>query len=390
MLSLPLPDRAEGTRAAPRCRAQAEERRFVPQRGHQTPPPRIKITPRDGRERVSVLSHAGRGFAGQDKGCQTRLDPGAPPEAVTTAAATYGGGFPPASKMAAPRLSEMASQEEACGLAHSQNGRRGYSTSWLTGRSERGVTAWRGLAPRAPRPPPPLPARCHERGGGGRAEAALRGMEPAGAPPQGCAPAQEAEEPPGSPALPAEEPQGGQTAGVPTGDGALPGAADREREPGRRGAGLQGPPGRAVRGRGRRAPGRRGGEETGRTARRPRVTVDSSKAKTSLEALKISLRQLRWREVRPADPGPSSPALERLRRGPPSPFCRFPAPAGCRLSLAMAPALALPSAACAALLAVLGKPPLRCLGICLWHTLFSSSSSPYFFFSSSSSPVSSN
>ncbi|XP_042642871.1 tubulin polyglutamylase TTLL11 isoform X3 [Tyto alba] len=104
-------------------------------------------------------------------------------------------------------------------------------------------------------------------------------MEPAGAPPQGCAPAREAEEPPGSPALPAEEPPGEE---------ALPAA---ERDP--RGAG---PPGRAARGRGRRAPGRRGGEEGGRAARRPRVTVDSSKAKTSLEALKISLRQLRWRE----------------------------------------------------------------------------------------------
>ncbi|NWU61987.1 TTL11 polyglutamylase, partial [Pterocles burchelli] len=89
-------------------------------------------------------------------------------------------------------------------------------------------------------------------------------MEPPGAPPHGCAPAREAEEPPGSPALPAEEPQG---AGLP-----------RER------------------GRGRRAPGRRGEEEGGRAGRRPRVTVDSSKAKTSLEALKISLRQLRWRE----------------------------------------------------------------------------------------------
>ncbi|KAM6110371.1 tubulin polyglutamylase TTLL11 [Pterocles gutturalis] len=96
-------------------------------------------------------------------------------------------------------------------------------------------------------------------------------MEPAGAPPQGCAPAREAEEPPGSPALPTEEPQGGRPAG------AAPGAG-------------------AARGRGRRAPGRRGGEEGGRAGRRPRVTVDSSKAKTSLEALKISLRQLRWRE----------------------------------------------------------------------------------------------
>ncbi|NXT50153.1 TTL11 polyglutamylase, partial [Pluvianellus socialis] len=37
-------------------------------------------------------------------------------------------------------------------------------------------------------------------------------------------------------------------------------------------------------------------EDGGRAGRRPRVTVDSSKAKTSLEALKISLRQLRWRE----------------------------------------------------------------------------------------------
>lgn len=32
------------------------------------------------------------------------------------------------------------------------------------------------------------------------------------------------------------------------------------------------------------------------------VTVDSSKARTSLDALKISLRQLRWKEVRPAGP----------------------------------------------------------------------------------------
>ncbi|KAM6047458.1 tubulin polyglutamylase TTLL11 isoform 3-T3 [Theristicus caerulescens] len=119
-------------------------------------------------------------------------------------------------------------------------------------------------------------------------------MEPAGAPPRGCAPAREAEEPPGSAALPAEEPQGGQPAGATPEEGALPAAAERER--GRCGAGPQGPPGRAARGRGRRAPGRRGGEEGGRAGRRPRVTVDSSKAKTSLEALKISLRQLRWRE----------------------------------------------------------------------------------------------
>ncbi|KAK2535267.1 Ttll11 [Columba livia] len=102
-------------------------------------------------------------------------------------------------------------------------------------------------------------------------------------------PAREAEEPPGSPALPAEEPQGGQPVGAPPGEEALPAAAGRER--GVRGAGPQGPGGRAARGR-----GRRGGGESGRAGRRPRVTVDSSKAKTSLEALKISLRQLRWRE----------------------------------------------------------------------------------------------
>ncbi|KAM9595902.1 tubulin polyglutamylase TTLL11 isoform 2-T3 [Morphnus guianensis] len=121
-------------------------------------------------------------------------------------------------------------------------------------------------------------------------------MEPAGAPPQGCGPAREAEEPPGSPALPAEEPQDGQPAGAHPGEGEPPAAAGRERERGRRGAGPQGPPGRTARGRGRRAQGRRGGEEGGRAGRRPRVTVDSSKAKTSLEALKISLRQLRWKE----------------------------------------------------------------------------------------------
>ncbi|XP_030317201.1 tubulin polyglutamylase TTLL11 [Calypte anna] len=121
-------------------------------------------------------------------------------------------------------------------------------------------------------------------------------MEPAGAPPQGCAPAREAEEPPGSPALPDEEPQGGQPAGSSPEEGLALAAAGRERCRSRRGTGPQGPPGRAARGRGRRAPGRRGGEEGVRAGRRPRVTVDSSKAKTSLEALKISLRQLRWRE----------------------------------------------------------------------------------------------
>lgn len=37
----------------------------------------------------------------------------------------------------------------------------------------------------------------------------------------------------------------------------------------------------------------------GVTRRAKCVTVDTSKAKTSLEALKLSIRQLKWREVRP-------------------------------------------------------------------------------------------
>ncbi|XP_051663475.1 tubulin polyglutamylase TTLL11 isoform X2 [Manacus candei] len=122
-----------------------------------------------------------------------------------------------------------------------------------------------------------------------RAEMGTAGMEPAG-----TEPAREAEEPPGSPALPAEPRQAGPPGAAAPGEGALPGASGRERERGRRGAGTgQGPGGRAARGRARRAPGRRGGDEG---SRRPGVTVDSSKAKTSLEALKISLRQLRWKE----------------------------------------------------------------------------------------------
>lgn len=39
----------------------------------------------------------------------------------------------------------------------------------------------------------------------------------------------------------------------------------------------------------------------GHRSQRP-VTVDSSKARTSLDALKISIRQLKWKEVRPARP----------------------------------------------------------------------------------------
>lgn len=52
------------------------------------------------------------------------------------------------------------------------------------------------------------------------------------------------------------------------------------------------------RGKGRsskRSSGRRSEE---RRSQRP-VTVDSSKARTSLDALKISIRQLKWKEVRP-------------------------------------------------------------------------------------------
>ncbi|KAM4761082.1 LOW QUALITY PROTEIN: tubulin polyglutamylase TTLL11 [Cyanocitta cristata] len=121
------------------------------------------------------------------------------------------------------------------------------------------------------------------------------GMEPAGMVPPEMEPAREAEEPPGSPALPAEPAQDGPPAAVPPGQGALPAAPGREREQerGRRGADAQGSTGRAARGRARRASSRRSG---GESARRPGVTVDSSKAKTSLEALKISLRQLRWKE----------------------------------------------------------------------------------------------
>lgn len=51
------------------------------------------------------------------------------------------------------------------------------------------------------------------------------------------------------------------------------------------------------------------------------VTVDSSKARTSLDALKISLRQLRWKEVRPAGPGAWAQG-GRPEAGPPEPLPR--------------------------------------------------------------------
>ncbi|XP_075761538.1 tubulin polyglutamylase TTLL11 isoform X2 [Pelodiscus sinensis] len=103
-----------------------------------------------------------------------------------------------------------------------------------------------------------------------------------------------AQEPPGPAVPPAEEPERGEAAPEPpqVAEGPPPVAqarrpsGPRPKAPAKRGGAGKG--GRAKRGSGRRA-----GEEGGRRAR---VTVDSSKAKTSLEALKISLRQLRWRE----------------------------------------------------------------------------------------------
>lgn len=90
------------------------------------------------------------------------------------------------------------------------------------------------------------------------------GMEPP-PPPGAAAPAEQAQ--------PEEEESAAQPAKAPPGPGAAP------------------------RGKARGAGGRRGGAKAQPRLRRP-VTVDSSKARTSLDALKISLRQLRWREVR--------------------------------------------------------------------------------------------
>nr|XP_042710338.1 tubulin polyglutamylase TTLL11 isoform X4 [Chrysemys picta bellii] len=122
-------------------------------------------------------------------------------------------------------------------------------------------------------------------------------MESAGTEPESCPPAQG---PPGSPALPAEEPERSEAApepqqaaeGVPSPAPVAQGR--RPSGPGSKGQAKRGGAGKG--GRGKRGSTRRAGEEGGRPARRAHVTVDSSKAKTSLEALKISLRQLRWRE----------------------------------------------------------------------------------------------
>ncbi|XP_042710338.2 tubulin polyglutamylase TTLL11 isoform X4 [Chrysemys picta bellii] len=122
-------------------------------------------------------------------------------------------------------------------------------------------------------------------------------MESAGTEPESCPPAQE---PTGSPALPAEEPERSEAApepqqaaeGVPSPAPVAQGR--RPSGPGSKGQAKRGGAGKG--GWGKRGSTRRAGEEGGRPARRAHVTVDSSKAKTSLEALKISLRQLRWRE----------------------------------------------------------------------------------------------
>ncbi|XP_039362028.1 tubulin polyglutamylase TTLL11 isoform X3 [Mauremys reevesii] len=119
-------------------------------------------------------------------------------------------------------------------------------------------------------------------------------MESAGTEPESCPPAPE---PPGSPALPAEEPERSEAAPEPQqeAEGVPPPAQGRRPSgPGSKGQAKRCGAGKG--GRAKRGSTRRAGEEGGRPARRAHVTVDSSKAKTSLEALKLSLRQLRWRE----------------------------------------------------------------------------------------------
>ncbi|XP_044848310.1 tubulin polyglutamylase TTLL11 isoform X8 [Mauremys mutica] len=119
-------------------------------------------------------------------------------------------------------------------------------------------------------------------------------MESAGTEPESCPPAPE---PPGSPALPAEEPERSEAAPEPQqeAEGVPPPAQGRRPSgPGSKGQAKRCGAGKG--GRAKRGSTRRAGEEGGRLARRAHVTVDSSKAKTSLEALKLSLRQLRWRE----------------------------------------------------------------------------------------------
>lgn len=93
------------------------------------------------------------------------------------AVTTHGGDSPPrptppVSKMAAKRLSEMASPKEAADHARSQNGRSGHTTSSPLGRSECGY----GLTAIGPSRGPSAALLSWQRvgSGGGRAAAALR------------------------------------------------------------------------------------------------------------------------------------------------------------------------------------------------------------------------
>lgn len=88
-----------------------------------------------------------------------------------------------------------------------------------------------------------------------------------------------------------------------------------------------------------KARGRGRGYRRGSGSLRP-VTVDSSKARTSLDALKISLRQLRWKEVRPGPPrGHRGVVLPGLAPAPPprvSSALRALAPRQLLMSVALA------------------------------------------------------
>ncbi|XP_038230221.1 tubulin polyglutamylase TTLL11 isoform X2 [Dermochelys coriacea] len=111
-------------------------------------------------------------------------------------------------------------------------------------------------------------------------------MESPGIEPESGSPAPPAEEPERSEAAPAPQQEAeGVPPPAPVAQGRRPSGPGSQGQTKRRGAGKGG--------RGKRGSTRRAGEEWGRPAH---VTVDSSKAKTSLEALKISLRQLRWKE----------------------------------------------------------------------------------------------
>lgn len=76
----------------------------------------------------------------------------------------------------------------------------------------------------------------------------------------------------------------------------------------------------------------RGRYRRGSGSLRP-VTVDSSKARTSLDALKISLRQLRWKEVRPAAAWAQGGRPSRPRAAFPGSAALAPAPHVCSYRL---------------------------------------------------------